>query len=72
MPKQKELKTKKTLAKRVKVSKNGKLMRKLVGMGHLKASKTVDRKLRKGKIYQQMNHGHRKMFRKLLAEQIRG
>jgi len=66
MAKQK-IKTKKTLKKRVKVTKNGKLMRKLVGMAHLKATKSVDRKLRKGKITQQLDRGNRKMFIKLLA-----
>lgn len=69
MPK---LKTRKTLMKRVKVTKTGKFMKKLIGMGHLKATKSVDSKERKGKITQQMNAGHRRMFKKLLAKQVRG
>ncbi len=69
MPK---LKTRKTLMKRVKVTKTGKFMNKLIGMAHLKAGKSVDRKIRKGKITQQMNVGHRKIFKKLLAKQVRG
>lgn len=69
MPK---MKTNKTLMKRVKVSKSGKLMRNLIGMAHLKAGKSVDRKIKKGKIIQQMNKGHVKTFKKLLAKQARG
>jgi len=69
MPK---LKTRKTLMKRVKVTKTGKFMKKLIGMGHLKATKGVDQKEKKGKITQQMNVGHRRMFKKLLAKQVRG
>lgn len=69
MPK---LKTRKTLMKRVKVTKTGKFMNKLIGMAHLKATKSVDRKEKKGKITKQGNVGHRRMFKKLLAKEVRG
>lgn len=69
MPK---LKTRKTLLKRIKVTKKGKLMKKLVGMGHLKVKTTVDRKARKSKLREQTNSGHQRKFRKLLAKHSRG
>ena len=67
-----KLKTRKTLLKRVKITKSGKLMKKLVGMGHLKVKASVDRKARKQMLTQQMNSGHKKMFKKLLAKNVRG
>ncbi len=45
MPKQK---THKGLAKRVKISANGKVMRKKAGMGHLMSSKTSKRRRQLG------------------------
>ncbi|MFZ2663791.1 MAG: 50S ribosomal protein L35 [Patescibacteria group bacterium] len=69
MPK---LKTRKTLLKRIKITKKGKFMKKLVGMGHLKVKTTVDRKARKSKLSEQMNAGHKRKFRKLLAKHSRG
>ena len=65
-------KTKKTLLKRIKITKTGKLMKKSVGMGHLKEKKSNSMKLRKKKMTPQENKGHIKMFKKLLANHIRG
>jgi len=72
MGKKRKLKTRKTLLKRVKITKSGKLMNKLVGMAHLKAKTGVDRKAKKQMLTQQMNSGHKKMFKKLLAGHVRG
>ena len=47
-------------------------MNKLIGMAHLKAKSGVDRKARKQMLTQQMNSGHKKMFKKLLAGHVRG
>lgn len=69
MPK---LKTRKTLLKRVKITKNGKFMRKVVGMAHLKEKVSADRKAVKRKPREQVNKGHIKRFRKLLAKHSRG
>ena len=68
MPK---IKTRKTLLKRIKLTKNGKLMKKLIGMGHLKVKKSIDRKARNKKLREQIDIGHKKMFRKLLAKHSR-
>jgi len=68
MPK---IKTRKTLLKRIKLTKNGKMMKKLIGMAHLKVKTTVDRKASKKKLRQQIDIGHKKMFRKLLAKHSR-
>lgn len=68
MPK---LKSKRTLLKRIKITKNGKFMRKLVGMAHVKETKSVDRKEKKGKITEQTHSGNRRVFKKLLAGHAR-
>lgn len=65
MPK---LKTRKTLLKRLKVTKKGKLMRKVIGMAHLKAKVSADRKGVKKNLKEIVNEGHIRMFRKLLAK----
>ena len=63
----KKLKTKKTLFKRVKISKGGKIVKKQVGMGHLKQKKSGPNKTRKSKRLLQENAGHKKIFRKMLG-----
>ncbi len=67
-----KIKTRKTLLKRLKVTKTGKLMKKGIGMGHLKEKKSSPRKTRKSKRVEQKNKGHIKMFKKLLAKHVRG
>jgi ribosomal protein L35 len=71
MAKQK-IKTKKTLLRRVKITKTGKLMKKSVGMGHLKEKKTVPNKKRNKRITPQSNRGHKKMFKKMLNKHAKG
>lgn len=68
MPK---LKTRKTLLKRIKVTKQGKFMKKVVGMAHLKVKTTADRRAKKSKLIEQTNIGHKRKFRKLLAKHSR-
>lgn len=54
MPK---IKTKKTLTKRIKITKNGKLLRKQVGTGHLKVKWDSSRSHRKAKRLLVQNKG---------------
>lgn len=62
-----KLKTKKTLLKRVKITKTGKLKREQVSTGHLKAKWSANKKYRKNKREIQENSGHIKKFKKLLG-----
>jgi ribosomal protein L35 len=64
MPK---LKTRKTLLKRIKVSKNGKLMKKQSRTGHLKVKWSTSRKFRKRLRLAQKNTGHIKTLKRLLG-----
>ena len=61
-----KIKTRKTLQKRVKITKTGKIMKKSIGMGHLKEKKSSPRKTRNTGRTEQTNAGHRKMFKKML------
>ena len=65
MPK---IKTRKTLLSRVRVTKNGKIIKKRVMIGHLKRKWSADKTSRKNRFGIQENSGHRKMFKKLLAK----
>lgn len=69
MPK---MKTKKTLTKRIKITKNGKLIKKQTRMGHLKRKFNADRKFRKTKLEEQPNAGHVKVLKRLLAKRGKG
>ncbi len=71
MAKQK-IKTKKTLLRRVKVTKTGKFMKKSIGMGHLKEKKSSDNKTANSLNSEQLNIGHKKMFRKMLNKHGKG
>lgn len=64
MPK---LKTRKTLSKRVKISKGGKIMKKQSRTGHLKVKWSSSRKFRKAKRLAQHNKGHIRSIKKMLA-----
>lgn len=66
-----KLKTRKTLLKRIKITKSGKLMKKHIGMAHLKVKTNVDRRAKKSKLSRQKNRGHIRMFKKLLAKHSR-
>jgi large subunit ribosomal protein L35 len=64
MPK---LKTRKTVAKRFKVTANGKLMRRSTGLNHLMRKKTLDRRrrlLKGARLFQ----GDEKRIRRMLGE----
>ncbi|RJR27378.1 hypothetical protein C4561_02395 [candidate division WWE3 bacterium] len=65
MPK---LKTKKTLTKRIRVSKNGKIIKKQTRIGHLKSKWTANKKHRKMSRETQENRGHITVIKKLLAK----
>ncbi len=69
MPK---IKSKKTLLKRIKVTKTGKLMKKSVSIGHLKRKWDASKKHRKAKLSEQPNRGHIKVFKKLLIKKSKG
>lgn len=63
MPK---LKTKKTLLKRIKITKNGKILRAQIGNGHLKVKRHSRRKHRKANEAVQSNKGHIIKLKKML------
>lgn len=65
MPK---LKTKKTLKKRVKLTKTGKLFKKHVRSSHLKVKWSTKRRLRKSKKNEIANKGHQKIVKRLLLK----
>ena len=68
MPK---MKTKKTAAKRVKITKGGKLMRKKVRTSHLKSKWSTNRRHRKGAGSSVSNIGHKRVFQKLLNKKAK-
>jgi large subunit ribosomal protein L35 len=63
MPK---LKTKKTAMKRIKITKNGKILRKHVRTSHLKSKWTANRKMRKAGTASVDNIGHKNIFKQLV------
>ncbi len=63
-----KLKTKKTLSKRVRVTKNGLVVRKQTNQGHLKEKRDASRKGRKKKTVIQQNKGHIRVLKRLLAK----
>ncbi|MBN1162649.1 50S ribosomal protein L35 [Patescibacteria group bacterium] len=69
MPK---LKTKKTLKKRVKITKTGKLVTKQIRTGHLKRKWSASKKSRKLKPQTIDNSGHKKIIKNLLAKEGKG
>ncbi|MDC0449112.1 50S ribosomal protein L35 [bacterium] len=69
MPK---LKTRKTLKKRVKITKSGKILKKQSRTGHLKVKWSADKKHRKGKRLVQHNKGHVRVIKRLLGKAGKG
>jgi ribosomal protein L35 len=63
-----KIKTRKTLVKRIKITKGGKILKKRVSTGHLKVKLNVKTKHRKKKLSEQENRGHIKKFKKLLGK----
>lgn len=64
MPK---LKTKKTLRKRINITKKGKLLRKQIETGHLKRKWSTNKKHRKNRRKEIGNVGHVKKYKKMLG-----
>ncbi len=69
MPK---MKTRKTLTKRVRVTKNGYLVMKQTRMGHLKRKFDSSRKFRMNILVSQPNAGHVKVIKRMLVKLGRG
>ena len=65
MPK---LKTKKTLLRRIKITKKGKMIRNKVGLNHLKVKVGTNQNFRHGKQAQITTKGYRKKFKRLLGK----
>ena len=65
MPK---MKTRRTLLKRIKITKSGKLLKKQTGNGHLKVKKDTSAKFRKSKKLGQPNAGHVRVLKKMLGK----
>lgn len=65
MPK---MKTKKTAAKRIKVTKSGKLLKKAIRAGHLKVKWSANKKYRKRGYHEQENKGHLDLFKRLIPK----
>lgn len=65
MPK---LKTKKTLMKRIKITRRGKILRNQTRIGHLKRKWDSSKHSRKGNRKIQENLGHRKIIKRLLGK----
>ncbi len=67
-----KMKTKKTLVKRIKVTKGGKLLRKRVRTSHLKSKWSTSRRHRKSAGSTVANTGHKRIFQKLLNKRAKG
>jgi ribosomal protein L35 len=69
MAKNKKLKTKKTLMKRVKITKSGIILKKQNDTGHLKRKWASNKKHRKLGLEAVESSGYRKNIKKLLGKQ---
>jgi ribosomal protein L35 len=58
-------KTKKALTKRFKVTKNGKILRRVTGQNHYRSKKTGEKK-RKGRKWVELSKGETKRIRKYI------
>jgi len=67
-----KLKTNKTLIKRIKITKGGKIVKKQSNTGHLKRKWSASRKSRKGANLVQENKGHISVMKKLLGKLGKG
>jgi len=63
-----KLKTKKTLLKRLKITKGGKLIRKQTNTGHLKRKWTANKKHRKSDPKKIKSSSYKKNFKKMLGK----
>jgi len=62
-----KLKTKKTLLRRIKISKNGKLIRRKIGLKHLKVNLSGNHKRRSSAMSTFENRKIRGRFKKMLG-----
>jgi len=60
-------KTKKAIVKRFKITKNGKIMRRLSGQNHYRSKKTGERK-RKGRKWVLLSKGEAKQLKKYIKK----
>ncbi len=60
-------KTKKAIVKRFKITKNGKIMRRLSGQNHYRSKKTGERK-RKGRKWVLLSKGEAKQLKKYITK----
>jgi ribosomal protein L35 len=60
-------KTKKAITKRFKITKNGKIMRRLTGQNHYRSKKTGERK-RKGRKWVELSKGEAKVIKKFITK----
>jgi ribosomal protein L35 len=65
MPK---IKTNKTLLKRIKITKTGKIMKKHISIGHLRSKWSADRKFNKLSSFEQTDKGHKVLFKRMLSK----
>lgn len=63
-----KFKTKKTLLKRVRLTKNGKIIKGQIGTGHLKVKWSTNKRFRKKMSLSQPNKGHIKKFKRMLGK----
>lgn len=62
------MKTKKTLLKRIRITKTGKVLKKQNNTGHLKRKWTSNKKTRKNRNLQMVSKGYLKKTRTLLGK----
>ncbi|HOX30566.1 MAG TPA: 50S ribosomal protein L35 [Candidatus Paceibacterota bacterium] len=61
------MKTRKSITKRFKITKNGKIMRRLTGANHYRVKKSGNR-VRKGRKWVMVNESEAKKIRKLIIK----
>lgn len=67
-----KIKTKKTLLKRVKISKRGKILKKQVGTSHLRSKWDTSKRHRKTNLDEVSSTGYVQKFKKLLGIHSKG
>lgn len=67
-----KIKTKKTLLKRVKITKNGKILKKQVSTSHLRSKWDTSKRLRKSNLNEVKSIGYIQKFKNLLGKHSKG
>lgn len=62
------MKTRKTLLKRVKITKSGKIIKKQNNKGHLNSKSSVNKSHRKDRLEQVTAKGYKKMIKTMLGK----